>query len=169
MTGVSTDEPVLITVPIKGKAIITKAQIAPQRRVEGTKNRYSVEIPTKFMFNALWDTGSTVTLAVPRVIETAGLKPVETGPVRGVDGVETSRPFYHGFIAIEGQGGIHALAMCELYALEEDDQLQGIDIIIGMDVIQQGDLVLSVDENKKHWFSFRTPSAFKKISFEDIE
>ena len=166
---VNSDAALLITALVEDGKIISEAQIGTQLEDENGVVSNKVDIPAGFPYRALWDTGSGATVAVPRVIESAGLEQVGTRTGRSVDGTETTRPCYHGILVIKGQGGSNGMIGCEISKLERDGQLGDIDILIGMNLIQTGDFAISTDKQGKPWFTFRGPSLGQKICFRDRE
>ena len=111
------------------------------------------------------DTGAERTTVVPRVIRDTGLQSHGFCENRGVEGVVTTRPVYLASIGMPTSGGA-TFHTAELVMLERDDQLGGVDVLIGMDIISRGDLAITADENGELWFSYRHPHRGIPIRFE---
>ena len=107
-------------------------------------------------YTALWDTGATNTVITQRVVRECGLKPTGMAEVHHVGGSEIVNTYLIS-ILLPSQVGFR-----ELRATEGKDVLGG-DVLIGMDVISQGDLAVS-NYDKKTVFSFRIPSV-EQIDF----
>ena len=130
-------------------------------------------------FMALWDTGATYTSAVPRVIRTARITSDGFGKARGVDGNDTTRPLYTANIIIptdpdyafgnEGPPNQFMLHTTRIMGLERDDQLKGIDVLIGMDIMSRCDIAITTDAQGQRWFSCRLPSSGTRIDFRKPE
>lgn len=107
-------------------------------------------------YTALWDTGATNTVITKRVVRECGLKPTGMAEVHHVGGSEIVNTYLIS-IFLPSQVGFR-----ELRVTEGKDVLGG-DVLIGMDVISQGDLAVS-NYDKKTVFSFRIPS-IEQIDF----
>jgi hypothetical protein len=105
--------------------------------------------PAKVEFNALWDTGATDCVITQAVIDTWGLSPIGRTEVTGVHGkaesdvylVNISLPDSVDFVGIRVTKG----------------ELGDADILIGMNIITQGDFAVSSFSGITK-FSFRVPS-----------
>lgn len=107
-------------------------------------------------YTALWDTGATNTVITQRVVRECGLKPTGIAEAHHVGGSEIVNTYLIS-ILLPSQVGFR-----ELRATEGKDVLGG-DVLIGMDVINQGDLAVS-NYDKETVFSFRKPS-IEQIDF----
>lgn len=129
-------------------------------------------------FTALWDTGAETTHVVPRVVDAADLQSVGYRDSRGIDGTVTRRRAYRASILTfsgltvpkgakevsPSQLKIHATTVI---ALEEDSQLGGIDVLIGMDIIGAGDFALSYDSSGTRWVSYLHPSNRTRLNLRN--
>lgn len=99
--------------------------------------------------NAVWDTGATNTVISPDVVEALGLKSVGKSSISSYDGVvETST--YKVDLCFENGYRIQDL---EVMSGDYSDY----DVLIGMDVITQGDFCISTIDGKTS-FGFVMPS-----------
>lgn len=100
---------------------------------------------------SLWDTGATCSVITHNVVEKLGLKPVSIGEAHTPQGSYTSY-FYYIDLFLP-----NAVIFPRLRVME--GQPAGCDILIGMDVIGEGDFAVSNFEGKTT-FSYRYPSLF---------
>lgn len=99
--------------------------------------------------NAVWDTGATNTVISPDVVEALGLKPTGKSSISAYGGiVETCT--YKIDLCFENGYRIQNL---EVMSGDYSDY----DVLIGMDVITQGDFCISTLEGKTS-FCFRMPA-----------
>lgn len=103
--------------------------------------------PTK----ALWDTGATRSVISPTVVAALGLVPVGVANVFHAGGDGTSPTYLVNFVLPMG------VTVSGAIVTQSPLELQGFDVLIGMDVITLGDFSLSHCDGKT-CFSFRTPS-----------
>ena len=100
-------------------------------------------------FIGLWDTGATNSAITDKVIAKCGLKP--TGMVKvGTAAGEVDTETYLVNVALPNR-----VAFSNMTVTRGD--LRGTDLLIGMDIINKGDLALT-NFNGKTVFSFRVPS-----------
>lgn len=111
--------------------------------------------PKVFYFNALWDTGATCTTISEKVVTALGLVPIGFGDVSHAGGTRKAG-LYRVNIALPN--GLQSPPMKVL-----DGVLHGFDILIGMDIISQGDFAVTHSDGKTT-FTFRLPSV-EKIDF----
>jgi len=105
--------------------------------------------PKKNTYNALWDTGATNTVITNRVATELKLSPrgkVTSFHADGQTDVET----YYINIGLPNGVGVQYLRVSE-------GKLKGFDVLIGMDIIAQGEFSLR-HENNKHVFEFKLPT-----------
>lgn len=105
---------------------------------------------------SLWDTGASVTLISTRVAKVLGLKSIGKSGVSGYnEGIDVKDTFLiHIGLPTED-------IVTNIMAMEFDTD--EYDVIIGMDVICNGDLAITNQDNKTT-FSFRIPSE-REIDF----
>lgn len=103
-------------------------------------------------FTAIWDTGSPFTLVVPRVVQTASLKQRGFRKVGGIGSAPKQRPAYPASIMLLAPNSLD-LQFVDVTMLEDDDQLGGADVLIGMDIIAKGETRIG-RRNGELWFSF---------------
>jgi predicted aspartyl protease len=127
--------------------------------VSAVKTKILVTVPTNSTaqgaYKAIWDTGATNTVISQQVIEELGLEPIGVTLVNTSGGIrQTYTYLIH--LTLENQVRFQHVRVTE-------GSIYGADVLIGMDVITQGDLAIT---NKDHMttFSFRIPS-IEKIDF----
>jgi len=99
--------------------------------------------------DGLWDTGAACSVVTQRVVAELNLKPIKYGTVSTPNG-EYETPFFYVRIGLPN----HVMVGPLLVPL---GQPSGCDVLIGMDVIANGDFAVS-NYNGKTTFSFRIPS-----------
>ena len=99
--------------------------------------------------NAVWDTGATNTVISPDVVEALGLKPTGKSSISAYGGVVETCTYR---IDIYFDNG-YRIQNLEVMSGDYSDY----DVLIGMDVITQGDFFVST-VNGKTSFCFRIPS-----------
>lgn len=105
--------------------------------------------PENFEFTALWDTGATHSVISQACVDACGLAPTGVAQVRGVHGQQTRPTFLVNIILPD------AVVMTGVRVTL--GELGGADLLIGMDIITQGDFsVTNAGGTTK--FSFRIPS-----------
>lgn len=100
-------------------------------------------------YSALWDTGATNSVVTERVINECGLTPVGMIRVGTASGLSETAVFWTSLWLPNGS--------CIPRVKVSQGQLTGIDVLIGMDVINLGDFCVT-NYNGKTVFSFRIPS-----------
>lgn len=107
------------------------------------------ESPPSDIFQAIWDTGSPNSAISNRIVQTYKLQ--TTGICDAITGIgQSKKPTYSVSLWLPSKICIPKVAVIEL-------DLQGADILIGMDVISQGDFAVTYKEGKTR-LSFRIPS-----------
>lgn len=125
-------------------ALITKVEVA----VAFDPAKTNPHPPTK-EYKALWDTGATGTVVTKKIVDDLGLKQIGVVKVFHADG-DSLRPVYLINIMLPHKVGFQYIRVTE-------GTLTGFDVLIGMDIISQGDFVIT-NTNGTTTFSFRTPS-----------
>lgn len=99
--------------------------------------------------NAVWDTGATNTVITPDIVEALGLKPTGKSSISAYGGVVETCTYKIDLCSENG------------YKIENLEVMSGdysdYDVLIGMDVITQGDFSISTFDGKTS-FSFRIPA-----------
>ena len=103
-------------------------------------------------FTAIWDTGAPFTLVVPRVVQTASLKQRGFRMVGGIGSAPKQRPAYPASLLFLAPNSL-SLQFVDVTMLEDDSQLGGADMLIGMDIIAKGETRIG-RKNGELWFSF---------------
>ena len=172
------DESSALTFPLQNPSrIVCPVQIgSPVEVADGT---FQTDIAPK-QFIALWDTGAEFTHVVPEVIQAAGLKSIGFKPSAGIDGVITNRKLYRAsVVTVSGvtvpldptdvtarEMKLHATTVV---GLESDDQLGGIHVLLGMDIIGRGDFALSTDSKGVRWVSFLHPGMGRRLNLKSLD
>lgn len=96
----------------------------------------------------VWDTGATNTLVSSQVVEALGLAPIEKSLVEGVGGIIESVVYNISIYLADNIVFKNVKALCS--------DIGDYDLVVGMDIIAQGDFVIS-NNNGQVCFSFRYP------------
>lgn len=105
--------------------------------------------PSHEQFVAIWDTGASRTVINKNVAEKLGLEPISTTTIQTANG-SVDASVYCICLILPHQVGISTMEVSEA-------NLGNIDVLIGMDVIAQGDFAIT-NNNGKTMMSFRIPS-----------
>lgn len=100
---------------------------------------------------AQWDTGATGTCISKEVVAQLGLKPTGMINVRTPSGIGTMNKYIVNLILN------NEVKILNLVVMDSEIGKQGIDVLIGMDIISIGDFAVSNFDGKTQ-FSFRMPS-----------
>ncbi len=132
--------------------LLSDVYIAPALNLlEGEKFK-----PIKYV--ALWDTGATNSVVTHRVAQKCGLKPTGVVEVQ-LAGAKDLRNTY--LVAL----GLPNRVMFPQVRVTDADEIGGADVLIGMDIIGQGDFAVTHGDGKTT-LSFRVPSV-ENIDFTD--
>jgi len=104
--------------------------------------------PKLSKFQAIWDTGATNTAITPKVVQTCNLQRTGMAKIDTAKGKMT-KPTYLVSVWLPNKVCIPQLRVAET-------DIKGADVLIGMDLINQGDL--AVTNHGKTSLSFRMPS-----------
>lgn len=105
---------------------------------------------------AIWDSGATSSIITRKIIDKLKLLPVGVCQVAGIHGTEYEYTYYVD-LTIPGNMTFNTLEVTE-------GELEDVDVLIGMDVISQGDFCIS-NGNNETVVAFRSP-AQKAIKFD---
>lgn len=100
---------------------------------------------------AQWDTGATGTCISREVVSQLGLQPTGMINVQTPSGIGTMNKYMVNLILN------NEVKIMNLIVMDSEIGNQGIDVLIGMDIISIGDFAVSNFEGKTQ-FSFRMPS-----------
>ncbi len=110
----------------------------------------NIAIPEPRQYVAIWDTGATNSVVTRKVVKECGLK--ATGVVEvNLAGGSDERNTY--FVAI----GLPTKVMFPQVKVTDAEDLVGGDVLVGMDIISQGDFAVSHGDGRTT-FTFRVPS-----------
>lgn len=107
-------------------------------------------VPLGVQTTALWDTGASRSAIAPGLVAACGLTAVGTQMVNHAGG-QTRRPTHLVNIELPNRVGVAGLLVTEF------DAPPDFQVLIGMDIINLGDLAIS-NVNNNTWVSFRMPS-----------
>lgn len=105
--------------------------------------------PATIEFDALWDTGATNSVITQNVIDACALAPTGMAQVHGVNGTSQAETYLVNI-------GLPNMVMFTSMRVTKG-QLRGTDVLIGMDIINNGDFAISNHDGKTK-FTFRVPS-----------
>lgn len=137
-------------------------RIGPPGELDPTTGKYRVEAPKSQSFSAVWDTGASGTVVVPKVVRAANLKSRGFRMSSGIDGVTRRRSIYPACIAMAVSQGI-VLHHTEVLMLERDDQLGDIDVLIGMDIISAGETLIAKRHDGTVWLTYGEPNMIRQL------
>ena len=104
-------------------------------------------------FTAIWDTGAPYTLVVPRVVQTANLVQRGFRRIGGIGSAPKQRPAYPASVVFVAPNAVN-FNFVDVTMLDDDQQLGGVDMLIGMDIIANGETRIG-KKNGELWFSFK--------------
>jgi hypothetical protein len=110
-------------------------------------------------FVAIWDTGASSTCISPKIGKALGLAPISRTTVHAA-GNSYDSPVYRIDVFLPNRLGV-----VDIRATEAAN-IQGADMLLGMDVITTGDLSIT-NANNDTWFSFRFPPASSHIDYAE--
>lgn len=128
-------------------SLITDAWICPAFDPATTSD---ADKPKMVQFRGLWDTGATNCVVTQRVVDACGLKAYTVKKMKGAYGTATERDAY--YVNLRLLNGVELPSITVTHG-----DLDGFDLLIGMDVITLGDFAITNDGGKT-LFSFRIPS-----------
>ena len=113
----------------------------------------------------IWDTGATNSVITKKAVELLQLPIREYTDVRGVGGLIPDVPVYYVRIKLNNQNIIVTARVTECEDLSQD---QTISLLIGMNIINQGDFSIS-NYKGKTVMTFRVPSLCRIDYVKEIE
>jgi hypothetical protein len=108
------------------------------------------ERPEYCSFRAIWDTGATGCVITSAVVKACDLKPVGQQEVHGAYGGAVIRDTFLVNLVLPNHVPVQNITVVE-------GDLVGVDVLIGMDVITNGDFAITHADGKTV-FTFRIPS-----------
>lgn len=109
-------------------------------------------------YKAIWDTGATNTVISQEIIQSLALEPIGVTLVNTSGGIrQTYTYLIH--LTLENRVQFQFIRVTE-------GSIYGADVLIGMDIITQGDLAIT-NKEKTTTFSFQVPS-IDKIDFGQL-
>ena len=123
-------------------------------------SKEGLESPKIKSSKAIWDTGATASVITEKIVEELGLKPIGMVQVRGVHGVEPKNVYLIN-IYLPNKTAVMYVKVTECKELSGE----GLDILIGMDIVGLGDLAIT---NKDFTaLTYRYPS-IETIDFVEL-
>ena len=116
--------------------------------------------PERVQFDGLWDTGATASMITERIVEKLGLTGEGLTKIHHATGESDNVPLYYVNLVLLNNVRITGVRASL-------GKLPGIDVLIGMDIINRGDFAVS-NCNGSTQFSFRIPSV-KNFDFVKID
>jgi len=132
------------------RELVTVADIFPYPTFHDTKG---------IRTNILWDTGATYSSLSPKIVQSLGLRAIDTIVVHGVNNATKIADVVIASITLSDS---ISLAGKRFSVIE----IPGADVLIGMDIIMLGDFAISNGEGKTQ-FSFVIPPFKNKIAFTE--
>ncbi len=117
--------------------------------------------PIAVRYQCLWDTGATISVVTKRVATDLGLATEALIPIQAAGGLLDDVPQHYVDVQLPGGMRIPGRAVAQLPLADHD-------VIIGMDIISQGDFAVS-NFNGKTTFTFRMPSVEEFDFVRDLE
>jgi hypothetical protein len=109
----------------------------------------SLEDPSRHnIYKGVWDTGATLTMITPKIFSELELTPIDTATVHGVNSI-MQVPVVLINIVLPNKIKVNSIRATV-------SEIQGVDMLIGMDLIQIGDFSIS-NLDKKTVFTFAVP------------
>lgn len=102
-------------------------------------------------YRALWDTGATASVITQKIVDELGLKPIGMTKVHTASHSDIIAEVYLVSIFLPNTVAIPNIKVTK-------GNITGHDMLIGMDIISQGDFAITYNEGKTT-FSFRVPSS----------
>lgn len=112
-------------------------------------------------FDGLWDTGATNTVITQKVVETLGLKQTGITEVYTPQGSHKTPTYLVELIFLDSKLRFKAVNVSL-------GKLSNCDVLIGMDIISNGDFVIT-NKKQKTVFTFQVPSTRELDFVEQIE
>ncbi len=114
--------------------------------------------PNAKQYTAIWDTGATTSVITEKIANDCGLRPISRAKVYHAKG-ESTTAVYLASVFLPSKVAFPQLRMIEGIIAGDAE------VLIGMDVIGQGDFAVT-NKDGKTVFSFRTPST-ERIDFAE--
>jgi predicted aspartyl protease len=121
-----------LTIVAKGRRNVLRSQVSISRAFDPTKN----EDQPFSTFDALWDTGATMTAINQRVADTLGLKPITRTRVQTAGGVRRQDVYLINLQLPNGAIFSHVLVNGSDFGAVD------VDALIGIDIIASGQLII---------------------------
>jgi predicted aspartyl protease len=122
-------------------------------------NPATSDAPPVKEFDAIWDTGATGSVISKNVVDVCNLHPIGMTKVHTASGEDVC----HVYLVSIGLPNMVAFPFLRV----TQGKIEGADVLIGMDVIENGDLAISNYDNKTV-FSYRVPSMARIDFVQDI-
>lgn len=104
-----------------------------------------------FEIDAIWDTGAAKSVITKRVVEACGLKPIKSGYIQGVHGIQKTESYVINIYLPD------KVTFFNLTVVRGSPPNGWWDVLIGMDIISAGNFSVKNVDSKTEW-SFSIPS-----------
>lgn len=135
------------TVVYNGRVNVLKTEVFVAMAFDPSQTK---TFPTTNKFIAIWDTGATNSVITKKIVDECSLKPIAMTEVHTASGTKHSEVF------LVNIGLPNKVAFTHV-KVAEGILFGDTDILIGMDIISQGDFAVTNSDGKTT-FSFRIPS-----------
>ena len=109
-------------------------------------------------FSALWDTGAEITIISQQIAEKLSLISIGQNIIRGVTGEQISLIYLVSIIFSPHNASRTEGIAIQNHAVSEVKEIGGADMLIGMDIINLGEIRIGTTPNQVKFFSFRVPA-----------
>ena len=109
-------------------------------------------------FDALWDTGAEITIISQQIAEKLSLISIGQNIIRGVTGEQISRIYLVSIIFSPYNASSTEGIAIQNHAVSEVRDIGGADMLIGMDIINLGEIRIGTTPHQVRFFSFRVPA-----------
>ena len=109
-------------------------------------------------FRALWDTGAEITIISQQIAEKLSLISIGQNIIRGVTGEQISRIYLVSTIFPTHNASSTEGIAIQNHAVSEVRDIGGADMLIGMDIINLGEIRIGTTSQQVRFFSFRVPA-----------
>jgi predicted aspartyl protease len=138
------------TVEYNGLSRILKTEVHISSPFSGDSRPINLNDCGAHQYTAIWDTGATSSVITQKVADECGLKPIGMTRAFTANGLKYCSVY---LVSIFLPNKVIAPAVRVTEGILSDNE----DVLIGMDIISQGDFAIT-NLNGKTIFSFRTPS-----------
>jgi predicted aspartyl protease len=130
------------------------------KRISSQVEVISIDDPSKHnVYTGIWDTGAEITMITPRIFNELGLTQIDETPICGVNSTIVKAPVV--LVTLNLENKITAPSFRVVVS-----DMYGADMLLGIDLIQNGDLAISTHGGKT-LFTFVWPPFPNKTDLAD--